>query len=337
MSLTNDSISVLNDFSHLPGRDSEAINLGISGCLAGQAVRFNRGHSRCLLFNNQTKEVFNFIPFCPEVAAGFGTPRPAMRLTGTSDNARLVISQSTEIDVTQQLIEGFSKKMHEFRLLDGYLLKRDSPSCGLDRVKLYRPEEKQPFSKEGQGIFASALQQAYPNLPLEDEGRIHDEAIRESFIIRVFAHHDFRTQVMPNLSFAELQKYHSRYKYLLMAHNQKKVALLGRLIAGSKREELDKVAQSYFLIFMSVLGERSNPAKHSNVLFHILGHLKKLVNAEARQKIVKSILDYRKGALPRIVPVELLKHYVEQKGDPFVSSQQYLKAYPKAFGLNHIL
>lgn len=334
------------------------ILVGLSACLAGQSVRYNGGHSQSSLCLKGLSPYFQFVTFCPEVSAGFGTPRPTMRLTGNPKQPDLIYSDGdSSQSLTEQLINGFQHKMESFSKLDGYVLMKNSPSCGLERVKVYQ-DNGYPHNEKGQGIFARALQQRYPQLPMEEEGRLHDPHLLENFILRVYAHHRFRHTVQRNPTMSSLVDFHSRYKYLIMAHNQQEYRKLGRLVANTEKQPVEQVINLYFVRMMETLAVPARRAGHCNVLQHLLGYLKKSVNSSARQNIVSTILRYREGKLPLITPVTLLQHYIEQFGGPenrhetlpqdsgkkhrqgrplehYLKSQYYWHPYPDDLGLRN--
>lgn len=328
------------------------IPVGLSACLAGQPVRYNGGHSQSRLCLQTLNSYFHFSTFCPEVSAGFGTPRPTMRLTGDPQQPDLIYSDGDDSrPLTHQLVSGFEGEMERFRKLDGYILMKNSPSCGLERVKVYQANGY-PHTEKGKGVFARALQKKYPQLPLEEEGRLHDPNLLENFILRVYAHHRFRNTVQSQPTIKSLIRFHSRYKYLIMAHNQQAYRQLGRLVANTEKRSADLVIALYFEQFMDALSVPARRAGHCNVLQHLLGYLKKSVPSSARQDIVATILRYREGKLPLITPITLLLHYIEQQASfdkseinrseqlhlqDYLQSQYYWHPYPDNLGLRNFI
>jgi len=317
-------------------RPTTKINVGVSACLLGEPVRYNGGHTRSKLCLDTLSGYFNFLPFCPEVAAGFGTPRPAMRLKGNPNNPRLSLSDNPASDLTDQLIAGFEAKIDGFAKLDGYLLMKNSPSCGLERVKIYH-DNGYVFEQRGRGIMTTAIREQFPLLPLEEEARLNDPAIYENFILRVFTHHNFRNEVAPSCRYHDLIKFHSSYKLVILAHNQKLYRALGKMLAGGKSHDYEAQKHQYLKILMQALGKPAKRTNHTNVLMHILGYLKHSVPGSARQNIVDIILRYHDGQLPLISPTTLLKHYIDQLGSDYIRSQRYLAPYPDNLGLRNKL
>lgn len=315
----------------------QPIHIGISSCLLGQSVRFNGGHSQSRLCLQTLSDYFEFEPFCPEVAAGFGTPRPTMRLIGDPADPTLTFSGRPDQELTGQLRAGFSGKVSALGHLDGYILMKNSPSCGLERIKVYQ-DNGHPHEQRRQGLFTEALQQQYPLLPLEEEGRLHDPGLRENFILRVYAHHHFRHEVLAEPSLHKLLQFHSSYKYVLMAHSQQAYKGLGRMLGQTAHnQDLNTLLYEYQVQLMAALSQPADRKGHTNVLLHLLGYLKRSVAGEARQHIVDIVQRYRQGQLPLITPLTLLRHYIDQKGSGYVRMQRYLEPYPEELGLRNEL
>ena len=314
--------------------DQPSIEVGLSACLAGHEVRYNGGHSKSKLCLNQLSQHFKFKTFCPEVAAGFSTPRPTMRLTGSPENPVLQYSDDDSQDLTQQLVDGFKNKLDNFKELDGYILMKNSPSCGMERIKIYQ-KNGYPHKERGMGLFASALKKTYPLMPIEEEGRLHDPRLCENFILRVYAYHNFKKEVLNQPSVHNLIQFHSSYKYVLMAHSQPTYKSLGRMLANINKEQLDAFLPEYFSQFMLALGKPASSKNHTNTLLHIMGYLKRTVSSDARKNISDIIYQYHKGLLPLVAPMTLLKHHIQQTGNDYIRAQRYLQPYPEELGLTN--
>jgi uncharacterized protein YbgA (DUF1722 family)/uncharacterized protein YbbK (DUF523 family) len=312
------------------------IPVGISACLLGDEVRYNGGHSRSLLCLNTFKEYFDYHRFCPEVAAGFSTPRPSMRLIGDPAAPTLTFTKGDTTDLTRQLTDGFQAALERCAKLDGYILMKNSPSCGLERIKVYQ-ENQHPHVTRARGLFADALIKKYPLLPVEEEGRIHDSALCENFIMRVYAHYHFRHDVLEKPSYHNLLQYHSSYKYLLMAHSQSAYRELGQLLAVSSKEALEPLLLEYQTRFMQAINKPAKRGSHCNALQHILGYLKKTVSGEERQGIMDVIAQYQREEVNLATPVALLNHYIKRTGSDYIRAQRYLEPYPAALGLRNLV
>lgn len=304
----------------------KAIRVGLSACLAGELVRYNGGHTQSRLCINVLAEHFQFDTFCPEVAAGFGTPRPTLRLVGEPSAPKLVFSNSNR-DVSAQLQQGFAPKLAAMASLDGYILMKNSPSCGLSRIKVYQANGH-PHETRTAGLFTQALQAAYPLMPIEEEGRLHDPKLFDNFVLRVYAYHNFRHEVLARPASHALIRFHSSYKYMLMAHNQQQTRALGRQLATNKLP-LPQLLDTYLESFMAILAKPASKGNHANALLHILGYLKTTVPSAARQHIAATIAKYQQGILPLTTPLTLLKHYLSQHGSDYIKAQRYLEPYPE--------
>ncbi len=315
-------------------KPSFTIPVGISACLLGDQVRYNGGHSRSLFCLETLNNYFDYQRFCPEVAAGFSTPRPSMRLVGDPENPRLTFTKNETADLTEQLVNGFQSALDRCVHLDGYILMKNSPSCGLERIKVYQ-ENEHPHTIRTRGLFADALIKKYPLLPVEEEGRINDAGLCENFIMRVYAHYHFRHDVLEKPTYHNLLQYHSSYKYLLMAHSQSAYRELGQLLAVSSKEALEPLLVEYQTQFMQAISKPAKRGSHCNALQHILGYLKKTVSGEERQGIMDVITQYQNEEVNLATPVALLNHYIKRTGSDYIRAQRYLEPYPAALGLRN--
>ena len=313
-----------------------AVRLGVSACLLGQEVRYDGGHKRDTFLTEALARFVRFVPVCPEEEAGFGTPREPMRLERHTGEIRLV-TVSTRRDVTAPLRAATSRRVKQLAGLDldGYILKKDSPSCGLVRVKVYAPTG--PADRAGRGLFASALVQALPNLPVEDEGRLHDPRLRENFIVRVFAHQRLRALLAGPPRAGEFVQFHTRHKLLLLAHSPAGYARLGRMVAGLKGRVSQTAAGQYAAAFMTALAAMATPGRHANVLRHMAGYLQRLIDEESRRELAAAIADYQAGLVPLIVPITLVLHHARAQHVQYLLDQVYLHPHPKELMLrNHV-
>ena len=311
------------------------IPIGISACLMGQEVRYNGGHKQSRLCLDHLVQVFEFVPYCPEVAIGMGVPREPIRLVGPPDNPRAIGTVTKELDVTQKLDQYGVEVGRASIDLCGYILMRDSPSCGLFSTKVY--SEKGNYPGKHAGIFVRALRRTNPLLPLEEEGRLNDAVLRENFIARVFAYADWKETVAAEPSAEKVIKFHSRYKYVLMAHSQKAYRELGRMVAEAGLIQADKLAHDYLEKFMVTIAKPATRKGHANTLYHLVGYLKDNVPGHIRQELTKSIEDYRNGIVNLAVPVTLISHYLKLHGSEYIQSQAYLNPYSRDLGLRNAI
>lgn len=311
------------------------LRLGVSACLLGARVRFDGGHKRNRYLIDELGAYFEFVPFCPEVAIGLGTPRPTIRLVGDPDSPRALGSRDDGLDVTDALQQYSDARAQRLDGLSGFVFKKDSPSCGMARVKVYR-DTGMP-QRDGVGIFARAVQQANPLLPVEEEGRLNDSALRENFISRVFVYARWQALCRQGLRKKSLLDFHTRHKLLVMAHSPDAYRELGRMLARLDNADLDALAGRYISQLMEVLKAQASRKRHVNVLQHVLGYLRKHVDAANRADLVDVIDDYRRGVVPLVVPVTLLKHHFRRSPNSYISQQVYMDPHPRELMLRNTL
>ncbi len=310
--------------------------LGISRCLLGDEVRFDGGHKRDGFLTDIFGQYVEWVPVCPEVEAGLGTPREAMRLVGQPRNPRLVTIKSG-VDHTKALETMSTDRVKELARLDlsGYVFKKDSPTCGVERVRVYN-EDGMP-SRNGVGIFARAFIERFPLVPVEEEGRLCDPGLRENFIERVFCYRRYQDLINSGPTKRALVAFHTIHKYLLMAHSQPHFQLLGRLVGRMGQYRPMELAHRYGELFMEALAVKATVRKHVNVLQHILGYFKARLGAQERAELLEVIGDYHRGLTPLIVPLTLIKHYVQLFEVAYIRDQVYLNPHPKELMLrNHV-
>ncbi|WP_252178721.1 DUF523 and DUF1722 domain-containing protein [Endozoicomonas sp. 4G] len=310
------------------------IKLGISACLMGQKVRYDGGHKRSSFCMNTLSQYFHFESVCPEVAIGLGTPREPIRLVGDIQQVRVVGTDHPDVDVTDQLTDYGYQKARELTEISGYILMQKSPSCGMERVKVYH-ENGCPSGVSAAGAYAKALMAAKPLLPVEEEGRLHDPVLRENFFTRVYAYHRWHNEVLNNPSHAALVHFHSTHKYMIMAHNPSDYSALGRLVAKAGKMELEPLLTQYFEEFMNTLKKRANRKSHTNTMLHIMGYVKKTVDTTERNQFLKLVEEYRQGILPLVVPMTMLRHFIENHGNDYIQEQTYLHPHPDQLGLRN--
>ena len=315
---------------------STRIKVGISSCLLGNEVRYNGGHKLSTLCTNDLSRYFEFVPTCPEAGAGLGIPRPPIRLVGDPHAPRAVRVQDAGVDVTDSLKAYSATRLPELGDLCGYIFIKNSPSCGLFRVKVYRANGM-PHDEPARGIFAAEFTRAYPLLPVEEDGRLQDPVLRENFIARVFAWRNWQEMKANGLSAAALIDFHSRYKYTLMAHSPQQYQQLGRMLADAGKHDSSVLGERYFSGLMQALQQKATRRTNTNVLMHLQGYLKKKLQAGEKQGIGAIIEQYRKGIVPLVVPVTMLRHYFQQHRDPYIEKQSYLQPYPDELSLRNAL
>jgi len=317
-------------------RSIRPIRIGISACLLGQPVRFDGGHKRDAFLTETFGRFVEWVPVCPEVECGFGTPREAMRLVRVSEDVRLMTVR-TGTDLTARM-----KRFSRTRAaalgdedLSGFVLKKDSPSCGLERVKVY--DSHGSPDRGGRGMFATALVDAYPHLPVEEEGRLADPRLRDNFVERVFAYWRLRGLFAARWTVGDLVRFHTEHKLLLLAHSTEAHRQLGRLVAAAGRMPRGDVEHRYVERFMQALLQLATARRHTNVLQHMAGYFKNRLDAASRRELAETIADYRRGLVPLIVPLTLVRHHVRMLDVTYLAAQTYLQPHPKELMLrNHV-
>jgi uncharacterized protein YbgA (DUF1722 family)/uncharacterized protein YbbK (DUF523 family) len=314
----------------------EEIRIGISSCLLGQNVRYDGGHKKDSFVTGPLAQFVSFVPVCPEVEVGMSTPRPAIRLVRIGGEVRLRDPKNA-VDHTDSMRKWARSRVKELEGLDlsGYVLKKDSPSCGMERVKVY--SEKGPSVREGVGVFAEVLRQHMPLLPLEEEGRLNDAPLRENFVERVFAYRRLRALLSGPWTVGDLVRFHTAEKLLLLAHEPKSYQALGRLVARAKQLPRSELASAYGETYMRALRTLATKGKNANVLEHMAGYFKDRLGPAEKAELRETIADHRHGLVPLVVPLTLLRHHVRALGAPYLEGQVFLEPHPKELMLrNHV-
>ena len=310
--------------------------IAISACLLGAEVRFNGGHKESRLCSQTLSEYFEFVPLCPEVAIGLGIPRQPIRLHGNPAQPQAVGSVDSRLNATLALHDYGVKMAAEHRDICGYIFMQKSPSCGLERVKVYQ-DHGRPAELSGRGIYAQAFCDAHPDLPVEEDGRLNDPVLRDNFLIRVFAYHAWQVLLEQGISRRSLTEFHARYKYLLMAHHPLQYKALGNLLGSMGKTDPKAIAGQYFSELMQALKQCATRRTHSNVLRHLSGYLKKSISAADKQEMQQIIDQYLHGIVPLVVPLTLLKHHFRRHPDPYISRQVYLQPHPENLSLRNAI
>lgn len=320
------------DSVHIP---TARIRVGISSCLLGEEVRYDAGHKHDRYITTVLGRFFQFVPACPEVAIGLGVPRPPIRLVGDPATPRAVGVNDPSLDVTDRLDEYARSMVDRARTLSGYIFKRGSPSCGMERVKVFTTDAMP--EKTGTGIFAKRLMLTIPTMPVEEEGRLTNPVLRENFVTRVFVYERWQRLRHEGLTPGRLVEFHTRHKMLIRAHNEEGYRRLGRLVADAGRSNPESLAEEYLSLLMTTLKNPATRRQHSNVLLHLAGYLKRDIDSGDKAELVRLIDEYRLGHVPLVVPVTLLKHHFRRCPDPYIGYQHYLDPYPEELKLRNYI
>ena len=311
------------------------IQIGISSCLLGEEVRYDGGHKRNVYVTGTLSRYFDFKATCPEMAIGLGVPRPTIRLVDMGSGIRVVGVNDASLDVTDKLRAFSEDATARLQRISGYILKKDSPSCGMERVRVYNSNEMP--EKRGRGIFAETLINALPTLPVEEEGRLMDPVLRENFIERVFIYYRWQQLISSGLTANKLIEFHTQHKFNLLAHDETTYRQLGRMVAELNKDNLQAVANNYLDLLMTGLKKPATRKRHTNVLMHVMGFFKNQLSGDDKQEMLELLEAYRIGQLPLIVPITMLKHHLRRFPHPYIEQQYYMSPYPEELMLRNSL
>lgn len=315
---------------------ASTVRIGVSSCLLGQKVRFDGGHKRDAFLVDTFGPFVEWVPVCPEAEVGMGIPREPIRLQRVGSSIRLLGVRSAA-DHTSSMTHWAAKRVEALagEDLDGYILTKDSPSCGMERVKVY--DTGGAPARTGRGLFAAALIARLPLLPVEEEGRLSAPRLRDNFVERVFAYRRLRGLFAGRWTTGGLVQFHTAHKLTLLAHSPETYRALGRLVAKAAARPRAEVRAEYESGFMNGLATLATPRTHVDVLQHMLGYFRKTLDDASRAELAGAVADYRKGLVPLIVPITLLRHHVRRCGVSYLEGQTYLEPHPKELMLrNHV-
>jgi uncharacterized protein YbgA (DUF1722 family)/uncharacterized protein YbbK (DUF523 family) len=308
------------------------MKLGISACLLGNLCRYDGSAAKDKFVVDELGKYFELIGYCPEEPI-FGTPRDTIRLVDVDGEVRVHVGKSGH-DVTTQLKESsqsMAKRAHSDKLC-GFVLKSKSPTCGLERVKVY-PTNNAPSEKKGVGVFALELQKIYPYLPIEEEGRLNDPWLKENFLMQFFAYNDLHEFMDSKPLFKDLVEFHTNYKYLIFAKSEAAYKSLGKIVANHEKRELSEVLEDYKLEFLKAISKKSTIKKTYNVLLHIIGYFKKLISKEEKEHLLSACNEYKESIIPLIAVTKLINLYVAMYEQNYLKMQKFLQPYPKELSL----
>jgi uncharacterized protein YbgA (DUF1722 family)/uncharacterized protein YbbK (DUF523 family) len=305
----------------------KAIRIGVSSCLLGKEVRYNGGHSLDRYVTDTLSRYFEFVDVCPEVEAGFGIPRETMRLVGDPEAPRLVTTKSGR-DYTARMLNWAKRRVVELEKEDlcGFIFKKNSPSSGMERVRVYT--EKGHPSNRGAGLFARTFMEHFPLVPVEEDGRLNDLQLRENFIERIFAFRRWRRLAAERKSRGKIVAFHTAHKLQIMAHSVKHYREMGKLVAHAEESPIGRLYEKYETLFMQALTLKATVKKNVNVLQHMAGYFKKLLSKDEKQELQEVIGQYHGENVPLIVPITLFNHYIRKYGQQYLQNQYYLHPHP---------
>ena len=314
----------------------EKIKLGISTCLLGENVRYDGGHKLDRFLTDTLGQYVEYVPVCPEVECGLPIPRESMHLEGNPDSPRLITTH-TKQDMTNRMVRWAQKRVAELERQDlcGFIFKSNSPSSGMERVKVYN--EKGMPVKKGVGMFARIFMEHFPLLPVEDEGRLHDSELRENFIERIFTLRRWREVLSKKENRGTLVEFHTKHKLLILSHSPKHYQMMGKLVAKAKNLPIKELYQQYQTMLMEAIRLKTTPKKNANVLQHMMGYFKEQLSSDEKKELLEVIDHYRQEYIPLIVPITLTQHYVRKYDQPYLKQQVFLNPHSLELQLrNHV-
>jgi uncharacterized protein YbgA (DUF1722 family)/uncharacterized protein YbbK (DUF523 family) len=312
------------------------IKIGISSCLLGERVRYDGSHKLDRYITETLGTYYSWIPVCPEVESGLPVPREAMRLVGNPQSPRIV-TRKTKSDKTEQMQSWTAKRLRKLEREDlcGFIFKSRSPSSGFTGVKVYT-EGGMP-SMKGKGIFGMAFTKHFPLIPVIDDGRLHNPALRENFIEKVFTYHRWKIFAEGRKNLGDLVRFHATHKLLIMAHSPRHYSILGRLVAEGKKKSISEIYDQYITLLMEAMAMTATVKKNTNVLQHMMGYFKGVLTSDEKKELLEIINNYHKALIPLIVPVTVINHYVRKFDELYLKDQVYLNPHPLELMLrNHV-
>lgn len=301
--------------------------VGISACLLGKKVRHDGGHKAHEWLINELGKFVTWVPICPEMEMSLGVPRKSLRLIGNVSDPQLIVKGSEE-NITPLAKKSVIKILSIHDNFDSYILKKDSPSCGLERVKIY--DHNNYPARSAKGIFAAALREKHPFIPLIEEGRLSDNKQRELYVVRLFAYTQFRQL---KLSTQALQIFHQKYKYLLMAYAPSSYQELGKIAANSSKRKPKQLFADYQVLFSSAIHRIPTRKQWVNVLEHMTGYFKEVLSSPEKQQLRGIIEEYRRNELPLVAVLTLFKHLSKQYKITYLENQELYEPYPKSLNV----
>ena len=308
------------------------MKIAVSGCLLGEEIRFNGGHSHDRFVTQSLGKYVEFVSFCPENLA-FGTPRPTIRLVENENDGYYVQSSNGNSDVTEQLLltNNIELKKIQDDTIRGIIFKSKSPSCGFGSAMVYRTNG---YSKEkNDGLFVKMCKEHFPLLPMEEEARLNDPWLRENFIMQLFAYDDFENFKASDPAMKDLVSFHQSYKFMLQAKNEMMYRELGQIAANHERLKFEEVLRQYEILFKTAIAQKSSIGKNRNVLEHMAGFVKDKITPIEKEMLHEQIREYADKIVPLIAPLSRLHMFAKSYNVAYLLDQKFLHPYPKELAL----
>lgn len=301
-------------------------NIVASKCLGFEHCRYN-GQIIPFRLIEKLNDHVEFRPVCPEMEIGLGVPRDPIRIILDNEQPRL-FQPATNRDVTE-LMKNFIKTfMNTIDQVDGFILKNRSPSCGIHDVKIYTGFEQSIPSKKGSGFFGGAVLNIFQDIPIEDEGRLTNFTIREHFLTKLFTFARFR-QVKADKTMKSLIAFHSHHKLLLLAYNQSRYRLCGRIVANHEKFKFNKVIDLYGQELKNIFRKIPKVGSIINTLMHAFGGFSKYLSPQEKRFLLNSIEEYRDERIPLSTLNHLIHGYAIRFNTQYLLNQVFINPYPR--------
>ncbi|MEW6216963.1 MAG: DUF523 and DUF1722 domain-containing protein [Candidatus Bipolaricaulota bacterium] len=268
-----------------------------------------------------------FVTVCPEMEIGLPSPRQPLRLVGTGEPR--LLQPATGKDFTDPMQAFAHKLFSSLPPVDGFVLKNRSPSCGIADAKVYSSTEKGTAMTRRAGMFGQAVRDRYPKLPVEDEGRLTNRSLREAFLTSVFALASLR-EVEATGKMRNLVMFHARYKLLLMALGQARLAELGRIVANPDRLPTGDVLHRYREAFEEALGRPLRRPSAANALLHAFGYVTDGLSPGERTYFLETLAEHRAGHVPLSAPVGVLRAWIVRFDVAYLADQRLFFPFPSS-------
>lgn len=299
--------------------------LVVSKCLGFEVCRFN-GEVLQDKFVSKLKDHIDFIPVCPEVEIGLGIPRPPVRLISSSRGLRM-LQPSTGTDLSDSMRDFSARFLDSLRQVDGFILMHASPSCGIGDAKYYAGPEKGAALGKNSGLFAGAVFERFPHLAIEDDARLSNLRIREHFLTRVFAYARLR-DLRRSVSMHALVRFHAAHKFLLLAHSERKMRELGRIVANAEKQSPQHVLEAYTIAFQQALQPLPRTTSQINVLMHALGFFSKELSGREKHHWIDALDAYRHGRVPLQSVTSVLWSWALRFDSLYLQEQVFFRPFP---------
>ena len=278
-------------------------------------------------FVQALKPYVDFLPVCAEMEIGLGAPRDTIRIVSVDGVIRLM-QPATNLDVTDKMRDFSSRFLASLPEVDGFILKFHSPSCGMKDIKVYSSTAKSGATSKATGFFGGAVVKSFPDLAIEDEGRLRNFNIREHFLTKLYALASFR-KVRSEGEVSGLVQFQEANKFLLMAHSQKESRILGNIVANHEGLDYERQAALYREHLAKALNRPPKAASKSNVFMHSLGYFKDKLSLQEKEHFLQSIERYKDKKIPSSALLAMLQSWIARFDEEYVKNQTFFEPFPE--------